>query len=354
MKNSIALQRLISQKISRPEFQKPEDTVKHLLAMQAQDYGGALWSIGLRTKGCTQADVEKAIADRKIVRTWPMRGTLHCVHADDVHWLLDLLAPRATAAAKTRRLSLGLTDEVMGEAEKIIREALTGGKYVRRDELMRILSAKVSGIVMGNNQAGHIFRNFGERGIVCFGPHDGKQPTFVLLDEWVSKGETMDHETALGQLAERYFASHGPALVTDLAGWAGITMGDARKGLEHAGKALVSTEIEGKLYYHTANIPKTDDASAAQLLPGFDEYILGYKDRSAVLTAEHSAKIVPGGNGMFLPTILVDGQVVGTWKRTVKKTGVDIRYIFFDKVYSEKLFQAAADRYKRFLSVAGN
>jgi len=349
MSNEVAHLRLAAQHITQDDFAKPEEVVKHMLAMQAQDYGGGLWSIGLRTKNCTQADVEKAITDHKIVRIWPMRGTLHFVHADDVHWMLELLAPRATAAAKTRRLALGLTDEVMDEAEAVIRKALTGGKYLRRNELMQILTDQIKGIEIGNNQAGHIFRNFGERGIVCFGPNDGKQPTFALLDDWVPKAGLFDRDKALRGLTCRYFTSHGPALLTDLSGWAGLTMVDVKRGVELAGNKLQTLEVGGKMYYFAADTPK-DASETAFLLPGFDEYLLGYKDRSAVLEVEYSNKIVPGGNGMFLPTIVLNGQVVGTWKRTTRKSTVNITLLPFE--HSSSLKQTvglAAERYGQFV-----
>jgi hypothetical protein len=311
-------------------YQKnPEDVVKHLLAMQAQDYNGVLWAVGLRTDKATLKDVEQAIADRKIVRTWPMRGTLHFVHADDVHWMLDLLAVRATAAARGRRINqLGLTDVIVDEAEQVLRHGLAGGKAMMRTEIVSLLKENVKGIKIDNQHTQHLMRHFGERGVICFGPHAGKQPTFVLLDEWVGKGARKPREEALAELAKRYFVSHGPATLKDFSGWGMLTMSDAKFGLAQAESELESAEINGTVYYFAPGLKPVSQPETL-LLPGFDEYILGYKDRSAVLQEDHAQKVVPGGNGMFLPTVVRDGQVIGLWKRQIKKAGVDYTYSSF-------------------------
>ena len=345
MMNQIAQLRLSAQHITQADFIKPETVVKHLLALQAQDYNGALWSIGLRTKAATKHEVEKAIADRKIVRTWPMRGTLHFVHAEDVHWLVNLLAPRATASVKNRRVQqLGLTDAVVAEAEKVLRSELKGGKYVLRSDVVKLLSQKVKGLTITNQHTQHLMRNFGERGIICFGSHVGKQPTFVLLDEWAPKKHEKTRSEALAELAKRYFISHGPATVKDFAGWCFMTITEARTAIELAKDELQELIDERTTYYQAPELKTL--TTSTYLLPGFDEYILGYKDRSAVLSAVHANKIVPGNNGMFLPTIVQKGQVIGTWKRLPKKALELQSYPF----YKGKLnLGPATEKYRHFL-----
>ncbi|MDB5183575.1 MAG: hypothetical protein JWO07_256 [Candidatus Saccharibacteria bacterium] len=324
----IGLLRLAAQRVTGELFQRPEDVAKHLLAMQSQDYAGGLWSVGLRTKSATQQDVEKAIAERKIVRTWPMRGTLHFLHADDVHWMVDLLAPRVTASVRGRRINqLGLTDEVVAEAEALMRAELKGGRSIERNQVVELLQS-VKGLSIDNQHTQHLMRNFGERGIICFGPHVGKQPTFVLLDEWIPKPADKPREERLAELAERYFVSHGPATLKDFAGWGMLKMSDARVGLEAAKKNLNEEVVDGKVYYYALGLKPVVQTETI-LLPGFDEYILGYKERETVLAMEHANKVVPGGNGMFLPTVIQDGQVVGLWKRKINKSGVVFEYNYF-------------------------
>ncbi len=332
----IGLIRLAAQRITTKKFDQPDEVVRHMLAMQAQDYAGGLWSIGLRTNGAAKSNVEQAIRDHKIIRTWPMRGTLHFVHADDVHWLLDLLAPRATAVAKNRRVTmLGLTDEIVEEAEKALRSELKGGKSIARNNVVKLLAEKVKGIQIANQHTQHLMRNFGERGVICFGPNEGKQPTFVLLDEWVPKSKKKDRAEALAELARRYFISHGPASLKDFSGWAMLTVSDAKAGLEAVKDELEMFEYDGMAYYHAPGL-KPVPQDAALLLPGFDEYLLGYKDRSAVLKIEHAGKIVPGGNGMFLATVVNDGQIVGLWRRKVNAQSVTYAYEYFDDPFPTK------------------
>jgi hypothetical protein len=153
-----------------------------------------------------------------------------------------------------------------------------------------------------------------------------KQQTFVLLDEWVPDSRDLSREESLVELAKRYFASHGPAAVHDFAWWAGLTVTEARSGLEAARPELISEKIDGKEYWVTDDAPdhRAHDGSRVHLLPAFDEYLIGYKDRSAVLAVEDAPRVVPGKNGVFLPTIVVGGRVVGTWKRTLRKASIDI------------------------------
>lgn len=306
--------RLSSQHIAAADFTTAKEAVAWMGAMQAQDYAGALWSIALRTPHLTREDVEQAIADRQIVRTWPMRGTLHFLAAEDARWITRLLAPRTLAAAASRRRQLEIDDDILVAARDIIVKALEGGGYLTRNELCNRLDA--AGIATAGQRGIHLLHYWAEMTLICFGPHEGKQPTFVLMDEWLPPTPEPTREEGLKELASRYFKSHGPASLRDFSGWGNLTVKDARLGIELTGNNLASAEINGIHYWFDPA------ASAAQpstyLLPGFDEYILGYKDRSAVLAAEFSDRIVPGNNGMFLPTLVIDGQVAGTWKKVVR------------------------------------
>jgi hypothetical protein len=186
------------------------------------------------------------------------------------------------------------------------------------------------------------------------GPMQDKQQTFVLLDEWAPHARELSREEALAELARRYFASHGPATIHDFAWWAGLTVTDARAGLEAAKLGLVSETIDGKAYWLSAGAPEQAavDTSCVHLLPGFDEYLLGYKDRGAVLAAEHAPKIIPGNNGVFQPTIVVAGQVAGTWKRTLKKKSIDLTLIPFTRMDDlEERVSEAAECYGDFLGL---
>jgi hypothetical protein len=303
-------------------FAKPVDVARWMLAMQAQDLPGARWSVGLRLPHSTDAAIEAALAAGEIVRSWPMRGTLHLVAPEDLGWMLAVSAPRQSNWAAKRRRDLEITDEQLTRAGDIAVKLMTGGGHVRRDRLLEAWEA--GGIPTTGQRGYHLLWNLGHSGLLVFGAPDGKQATFALLEEWVTRSKQLTGDEALGEFAARYFRSHGPATVQDFAWWASITLGDARKGLAIADDQLEERQFGGTAHYLAPGLEPAKRAVHA--LPGFDEYMLGYRDRSPALAAEFSDRIVPGNNGIFLPTIVVDGEVVGTWKRTdaARTTRVEI------------------------------
>jgi len=323
-KTGIVCHRLFNQRIDAEKFEKPEEVVRWLGAIQAQDYLQSLWAIGLRLRSATVADVEQAIFDGRIIRTWPMRGTLHFVPPEDAKWMLKLSASRMLAKDGRRLEQLGLDVEIMERCKELFYDALKGNKRLSRPDMMRLLED--AGICIENQRGYHILWYVAQSGLICLGPMQDKQQTFVLLDEWVPNSRELSREESLAELIGRYFTSHGPATIHDFAWWAGLTVTEARSSLETTVPGLVSETIDGQEYWMTSDAPGhiAYDKSSVHLLPGFDEYLIGYKDRSAVLAMEHAPRIVPGKNGVFLPTIVLGGQVVGTWKRRLKKNSIDI------------------------------
>jgi hypothetical protein len=346
----IANLRLTSQHIASADFATAKDVVSHMVAMQAQDYHGALWAIALRTPGLTKKDVEQAIIDRHIVRTWPMRGTLHFLAAEDARWVTALLAPRAIAMSAGRLRQLELDETVLKRAEELIVRALNGGNCLTRTELCDMLDKNA--IISAGQRGLHILHYLAETGVLCFGPHKGKQPTFVLTVEWLPKTAEKPREEALGELAARYFISHGPATLRDFAGWSNLTVRDAKLGIELARGRITNESIEGTEYWFDPGMRPA--ASATFLLPGFDEYMLGYKDRSAALPVEFSDRIIPGGNGMFLPTLVIDGKVEGTWKRTERTKSQSLTITPFEALTKEQTvsIDIPARRYEAYSGLA--
>ncbi len=321
----VARWRLTGQRIVGPKFADPAAAVRHLGAVQAQAYGQSLWAIGLRTKGATVARIEQAIADREIVRPWPMRGTIHFVPAGDAKWMLRLSASRMLARARRRHEQLGLDEAIFEHSNQVMYDALHGGRRLLRSSVMTLLEE--SGISTTEQRGYHILWYAAQTGLICMGPMHGKEQTFVLLDEWVPGSRELSRGDSLAELARRYFTGHGPATVQDFAWWAGLTVTDARAGLEVAKTSLVSEQWNGRQHWMTAGsaVPLADVRDVVYLLPAFDEYLLGYQDRSLMLPADDASKIIPGSNGVFLPIIVVDGQVVGTWKRELNKASAEIR-----------------------------
>jgi Winged helix DNA-binding domain len=301
--------------------------VSWLGAMQAQDLASGLWSFGVRLPRFTLDDVTAALERREAVRTWPMRGTVHFVPPRDVHWMLELMGSRALAGAARRRASLGLGEQAADRAVEVLGTALSGGGRLTRAQCMAVLAD--NGIDTAGQRGYHLLWYASQRGVLCIAPNIGSEQTFVLLDEWVPDPHRPDREEALATIALRYFRGHGPTTRQDFAGWTGLTAADARRGIAGAGDRLATVRVDGTdMYLDPALLDGTPPPAARTgevlVLPGFDEYLLGYKDRSLMLSEEHQQAIIPGGNGVFQATLVRDGRVIGTWKRTLGTTRVQI------------------------------
>jgi hypothetical protein len=293
-------------------------------AMQAQDMASALWSLGVRLPAFTLDDVNAALERREAIRTWPMRGTVHLVPPADAHWMLDLMGVRVLDGAAKRRETIGLTEKAADRGVEVLAAALAGGKRMTRAQCLAALAD--AGVAVAGQQGYHLLWYASQRGVTCITPHIGKEQTFALLDDWAPKPNRPDREEALGIMALRYFRSHGPATRKDFAGWTGLTMADAKAGVAAAGDRLTTVRVEGTEMIADpalvdAGIAEVDDWLA---LPGFDEYLLGFKDRSMMVDDAHKQAIIPGGNGVFQATIVRAGRVVGTWKRTLGKMTVTV------------------------------
>jgi hypothetical protein len=332
----IAAMRLAAHHLGATRSASPVDAVRWMLAVQAQDLPGAKWSLALRTHGSTEADVDAALDAGAVVRSWPLRGTLHLVAAEDLAWLLSLTGPRQISAATSRRRVLGITSSDLERADAAVRAALAGGRALPRDEVLAGIRA--AGVATDGQRGYHLLWHLAQSGTLVMGSTHGRGQTFALLDAWVRNTPALDRDEALGRLALRYLQSHGPASDADLARWAGIPLGDARRGRAICGAALATIQICGTAQHLDPEVlERTARGSRSAttqvlLLPGFDEYLLGYGDRSAVLAPEHADRIVPGGNGVFRPTIVVDGEVVGTWSRTNRAREIIVVPELFDPV----------------------
>ncbi len=354
--NTIGMHRLVTHRLGGTACATPEDVVRWMGALQAQAYGQALWAIGLRTQAATVADVERAIAERRIVLTWPLRGTLHVIPAQDARWMLTVSAPRTLRAARGRMAQLELDEATIERCAALFRDALTGGKRLTRPAMMKLLAD--AGISPTAQRGYHILWQTAQAGVICLGPLEGRQQTVVLLDEWIPAARDLPREDAVAELAGRYFTSHGPATVHDFAWWTGLTLTEARAGLDGVTSRLVVDKRGGTEYWlsaaagSAAGRSATDEASRVHLLPGFDEYVLGYKDRGDVLAPEHASKIVPGNNGIFMPALVVDGQVIGTWTRTRTRTGLSLTlHPFAPLTAPDDSIAAAAERYGAFIGL---
>lgn len=307
--------------LATPAFDTPEAVVSWLGAVQAQDWYGSLWAVGSRMRTATESTIEQAIADGSIVRTWPMRGTLHFVAPADVRWMLQLLAPRVVAANRARiERDFGLDEATLKRSRRIVEKALRDGQPMARGDLYAALDA--GGIDSARMRGIHVTGWLAHHGVICGGPRAGRQPTFVLLDAWVAPTPPKTRDEALHALALRYFRSHGPASANDLAWWSGLTVRDAQLAAALAEPGLQVLEVAGKRYLH-GDAAEPSPAADVHLLAPFDEYLVGYRDRSAAVEPALSRQVI-GINGLVNASVLVDGKVVGTWKRTLGADSVSI------------------------------
>jgi hypothetical protein len=343
--------RLQNQHLADPVFKNPADMVHYMGAIQAQDYAGAVWAIGQRLQGASQNIIEKAFTDGDIIRTHVMRPTWHFVSPHDIRWMLELTAPRVQAIAGTRHRQLSLDKDIFLQSEKALVKALSGGKQLARTDLGDVLQK--AGINTDEQRFIHIMMQMELIGLVCSGGRQGKQFTYSLLEERVPKTKTINRDEALATLAERYFTAHGPATLQDYVWWSGLTVTDAKAGLEMIKTKLASQFFEGSTYWFAdRSQTAATKSSLAFLLPNYDEYIVSYKDRSAAIESANIDKTDPRGT-IFNNTIIVNGRVIGTWKRGFRKNKVMIGISPFVKLSKANYvaIASAAKRYTQFLGL---
>ncbi|MGJ0202999.1 DNA glycosylase AlkZ-like family protein [Leucobacter sp. gxy201] len=318
-------------------------TARRMLAVQGQDWRAAQWALGVRTPGSTIADVRAAYATGLIVRSWPMRGTVHVVAAEDIRWMQRATNARVLAGAPKRREYLGMSDADLDRLVDVSQQALAGGASHDRDSLSSVWTE--AGIEWPSNWRYHVIWWLCQNGIAVFGPPgETGEPRLVLARDWIAAPRELDGDDALAELAGRYAAARGPVHAKDLAWWAGLPVRDARRGMELAAEAgrLAPVHRENAsgaaaaLWAAPEALEKLDALRSAEaasagagagagftaetlLLPAFDEHLLGYAERTPQLGAGQLDRIVPGRNGMFLATVVRGGRTVGTWKRGAGK-----------------------------------
>jgi hypothetical protein len=347
----IAQQRLANQHLADPALDGPAQAVRWLGAVQSQDYAGAKWALGQRLPGSTDAAIEQAMTEGAIVRTHVLRPTWHFVAAADIRWMLKLSAPRVHAANGTQYRQLGLDRAVFRRSHAAIEKALRDGQQLTRAELAAVLARariatdpplRVIALMMAAELDG----------VICSGARRGKQFTYALLEERVPPAPAVARDEALCELCIRYFTSRGPATLHDFAWWSGLTLADAKRGVEMAGPALAHADIGGRAHWFAAAMRAVKRRRAlAHLLPNFDEYFIGFADRSAIQQALRGVA-VPEGT-FFGHVVTVGGQLVGAWKRlaAARAAGVALDLVVPLSEAQRTAVQAAARRYARFLEL---
>jgi len=345
----IAYQRLLNQCLVADPFEKPREVVDWLVAVQSQDYAGAKWALGLRLQDAHDADIERAFNAGDILRTHVMRPTWHFVAPADIRWLLALTAPRVHAANATMYGRLELDNATVKRSHKTLTKVLQGGQQLTREELSAALEK--AGIAAKGQRLAYIVMHAELDGLICSGPRRGKQFTYALLDERIPSVKALNPAEALANFAQRYFTSHGPASVQDFAKWSGLTVADAGRGLEAIKDQLQHEVLNGYDYWFAPNQALAPAASpTAYLLSIFDEYLIGYKDRSMIAQPEVAAKLFTMGN-VLTTVVVIDGRIVGSWRRVLGKDVVTITIDYFARVTKaqQRAVAVAAQKYGEFL-----
>jgi len=348
----VATGRLSSQQIAETSFQSVKDLVSWMGVMQAQDFPMAKWAVGIRLPGSTLKQVNAAIDTGEIIRTHLLRPTWHFVSADDIYWMLELSAGRIRTAARSHMKELEISDTILSKSYSIIEKLLQGGQHRSREDIMAELLR--NNIQTNENRSSLILMQAEMAGLVCSGASLGNKQTYALLEERVPRPPALSKEEALARLASRYFYSHCPATLQDFTWWSGLTAGDARQALQLVQDDLISETIGSQTFWMpgTFMIPEKRKRPSVHLLPAFDEFVISYADRSAILTRENHRRSV-SRNGLFRPVIVVNGQVTGLWKRTIAGDNLNIQTGFFE-VHSNTLrnsIASAAKNLGRFMSL---
>lgn len=342
-------------------FKRVEQAVQWFGAVQAQEYTHAQWAVGSRFEpaaAVTDSTIEQALAKRKVVRTWALRGTLHLVAAADVRWLLALAAPALLTRTAAAYREVHLDEAAFRKILPAIRQCLEGGRQLTRAELFTELARRR--IDTEGHRGGRILYRAAQVGLICLGLPRGKQATYTLLAEWLPQQASPSREDSLKLLAQRYFASHGPATLADFIWWSGLAAGEARAALEMAMPGLTEALHAGGKVWWSARTPLPPAPSGStplvHLLAGFDEYLLGYTDRAPIVDKAQAGKVMTP-NGLFRAALLVDGRVAGTWQSEIKKGVLTLSVTpFANSAPSPRklgaALQAQAQRYAAFNGLA--
>ena len=348
-KNNIAQARLATQQISDSKLTTAQELVYWMGAVQAQDFPASKWALGLRLQGSTVKSVEAAIDSGEIIRTHVLRPTWHLVSAEDVYWMLDLSAPQIKTAARSRDRELGLTDNTISHCNNLFEKWLRDGNFLPREELAKRLAD--AGFSNDNNRVSHILMRAEIDEIIGSGPTQAGKQTYALLSERVPVKKQLKHEEASAELACRYFTSHGPAALSDFVWWSGLPVKTCRQAIEAIKQDFIGEVVDGETYwFHPEfSVPNTEN-KAIYLLPAYDEFIISYKNRAATLTFENHLKTV-SNNGFFRPAIVHNGQVIGVWKRTIKKDKAILETGYFDNPGKaiQKQVEKEFEKYVQFL-----
>ena len=348
----IARQRLHRTFLAASSHATGREVVRALGAVQAQDYEGAKWALSMRTGGATDADLEREFDSGAILRTHVLRPTWHFVDPADIRWMLALTGPAVMKRMAVYDRRLELDEKLFRQSHAVLSKALRDGDYLTRPELRGALESKVGPLgtgFAGNQRMAHLMMRAELEGLICSGPRRNKQFTYALLDGRAPSAASKDPDEALIDLTRLYFRTRSPATPQDFSWWSGLSVAEAKRGIDMAGAELKPIRIDDVQYWVHGEVPSRPKPSAL-LLPNYDEFFIGYRDRSAIGLRLKSARMVTGGSALVAYVIAVDGQLVGAWKRSLGRDAIKLDVNLLDRLTSaeEKRVLAEVRRFETF------
>lgn len=340
--------RLYNQLLTLHALKEPRDVVAHMGAMQSQTLEMAKWAIGSRLQNYTAKNITESLNRGDVIRTHILRPTWHFVAAEDLRWMYNLSYPRLKPVYRSYSKMLGADEAVIYRYIPLVEELLSGGRHLSKQEMGDALTRK--GVLLDDNHLS-LLLSFAElEGLIVNGELDGSRQTFTLLEEWVPRTAPLSREESLGRLARKYFSSHGPATLQDFTWWSGLSITECRQAMEMIRPDFIREKINGRECWMPGNLctpPKDHDL--ALLLAPFDEFVVSYKDRSEIIEETHYGKVITK-NGIFSPTITLNGKIIGSWKKSIKKNIPQITLTFFGNVPKKtiRLFQPEIERLEKF------
>ena len=348
--SDISTIRAYNQQLNQSQFSTAKELVGYMGAMQAQDFPMARWAVGLRLAEATDKTIEAAYNNGEIIRTHVMRPTWHFVSPADIYWMIELTAPRIKPLLKSGDLKLELTPKLLNKCYQLIENELSSNGSITRGDLKQLFeNAKIN---TDENRLSHIMMNAELDSLVCSGPLKNTKLTFALLSERVPHKQTLSKDESLAELAKRYFSSHGPATIQDFVWWSGLSVSDAKKSIEINKNILISETIENEVYWFSNLSSLQTNQSVVHFLPAFDEILISYRNRNAIINTSHNKKAI-SDNGIFRPIIVVNGHVAGIWRRATKKNRIEIEISLFFQHDNEiiSLIEYEVSNYVKFINM---
>jgi hypothetical protein len=303
--------RIATQRLAADKLPDATEVVRLLTAVQAQDFGHALWSLGLRTAGLDAAAVRAEFDAGRFLRTHVLRPTWHLVAAEDLRWILAVTAPRVQQLNWTQYRRLGLDQAMLDRGVSVIADALAARGPLTRPEIATHLAA--DGLPSQGQHLAYLVMNAELEAVICSGAIRGAQQTYALFESRTPRAADRPGDAA--ELLRRYVHGHGPTSIRDFTRWSSLTLKLAGEALGQVAEGLASVQVAGTELWYDPAAPGAASASGALLVPLYDELTLSYPAVNFPVADRHPQD---SPFEVWLGSVILDETNVGLWRRTVR------------------------------------